>query len=177
MGRCHGYSRWSDFKGTDRFQGIKEAMNDLETMPPIEVYKVDDEYYVVDGHHRVMAGRDIGRDFIDAEIIEYRFSGEKKDKDCGECPMKEFRQRTGLKGVILNSRDRYEKLTAHIRDFGSRLGRGLSLKEVAQKWYRSEFLPFIRENSDPGDKCTEAERYCREKLNGEEGQIENLTGS
>lgn len=60
-------------KNSTRYNNIKNAMNDLEHFQAIKVYKVKDEYYIVDGHHRVEAAKELDKYFIDAEVIEYRF--------------------------------------------------------------------------------------------------------
>lgn len=39
--------------------------------PPIQVYKVGDDYFVEDGHHRVSVGRFLGMDSIEAEVWEF----------------------------------------------------------------------------------------------------------
>jgi hypothetical protein len=43
-----------------------------DELPPIDVYKLDDTYYVIDGHHRVSVARSLGRDTINARVIEVR---------------------------------------------------------------------------------------------------------
>ncbi len=42
-----------------------------DSWPPILVYKVCDEYYVEDGHHRVSVARHTGMSFVQAEVWEY----------------------------------------------------------------------------------------------------------
>lgn len=71
--RCQRDKTLSVDKQSDRYRIIKELMENLSYMPPIKVYHIDGEYYVVDGHHRVVASKEIGKDFLDAEIIEYKF--------------------------------------------------------------------------------------------------------
>ena len=39
-------------------------------LPPIEVYKLNGGYYVIDGNHRVSVSRFLGMDYIDAHVIE-----------------------------------------------------------------------------------------------------------
>ena len=39
--------------------------------PPIRVYKVGEQYFVEDGHHRVSVARSLGRLWIQAEVWEY----------------------------------------------------------------------------------------------------------
>ena len=40
-------------------------------LPPIELYKLDGRYYVVDGHHRVAAALSLGQIEMDAVVTEY----------------------------------------------------------------------------------------------------------
>lgn len=65
---------WSSLKKSNRYIQIKNAVKRRETFPAIKVYQVEDEYYIEDGHHRVLAFKEVGRTFIDAEVIEYQFS-------------------------------------------------------------------------------------------------------
>jgi uncharacterized ParB-like nuclease family protein len=56
----------------DRWTRIYTAMVEGDELPPIDVYKLDDTYYVIDGHHRVSVARSLGRDTINARVIEVR---------------------------------------------------------------------------------------------------------
>ncbi len=44
-------------------------------LPPIAVYRVGDEHYVRDGHHRVSVARDHQAPTIDADVVELRAPG------------------------------------------------------------------------------------------------------
>jgi nucleotide-binding universal stress UspA family protein len=61
-------------KDQQRWARVKAAVNDLEGsgLPPIEVYKVSEAYFVLDGNHRVSVARDEGFDFISAHVIEVK---------------------------------------------------------------------------------------------------------
>jgi hypothetical protein len=61
--------------GDDRFNAIRARMERGESLPPIEVYKLHDRYYVLDGNHRVAAARKVGLAAVDAVVTEYRPSG------------------------------------------------------------------------------------------------------
>jgi ParB-like nuclease domain len=39
-------------------------------VPPIEVFKLDDAYFVLDGHKRLAAARAAGAEFVDADVTE-----------------------------------------------------------------------------------------------------------
>ena len=56
----------------ERWTRIYQAMVEGDELPPIDVYKVDDNYYVIDGHHRVSVARNLGRPMINARVINVR---------------------------------------------------------------------------------------------------------
>jgi hypothetical protein len=53
-----------------RWQRLRNAMNALEVLPPIDVLRYGDEYWVLDGHNRVAAAKYGGQVAIDANIVE-----------------------------------------------------------------------------------------------------------
>jgi uncharacterized ParB-like nuclease family protein len=56
----------------DRWTRIYQAMVEGDELPPIDVYKVDGKYYVIDGHHRVSVARNLGRPTINARVINVK---------------------------------------------------------------------------------------------------------
>jgi len=56
----------------DRWTRIYQAMVEGDELPPIDVYKVDDKYYVIDGHHRVSVARNLGRPTLNARVINVK---------------------------------------------------------------------------------------------------------
>lgn len=57
-----------------RWAGVKAALVDQygPGLPPIDVYKVGEVYFVLDGNHRVSIARQAGLTHIDARVIEVR---------------------------------------------------------------------------------------------------------
>jgi hypothetical protein len=53
-----------------RWQRIKEATRLLAVLPPVDLLKVGDEYWVVDGHNRIAAALQNGAVAIDADVTE-----------------------------------------------------------------------------------------------------------
>ena len=53
-----------------RWKSVDRAYHTDIRLPPIQLYKVGDVYFVKDGNHRVSVAREHGVDFIDAEVIE-----------------------------------------------------------------------------------------------------------
>jgi hypothetical protein len=58
-----------------RWQRILGANERLEVLPPIELIKFGDAYWVVDGHNRVAAGLYNGQMELDAVVEELRLPG------------------------------------------------------------------------------------------------------
>ena len=56
----------------ERWANVKAAMDEQVGLPPIEVYKVGEVYFVVDGNHRVSIARQAGFTTIEARIIEFK---------------------------------------------------------------------------------------------------------
>lgn len=55
-----------------RWRKVDEAYYHAKNLPPVQLYKAGDAYFVRDGHHRVSVARDRGQEFIDAEVIEVK---------------------------------------------------------------------------------------------------------
>lgn len=58
-----------------RWQRILRAVDELVVLPPIELLKFGDEYWVVDGHNRVAAALYVGQIELDAVVRELRMPG------------------------------------------------------------------------------------------------------
>ena len=75
VGRYRDFTR--DFlplgdNDAQRWARVKTVMNDAGGLPPIEVYKLGDVYFVKDGNHRVSVARRIGAETIEAYVTEVR---------------------------------------------------------------------------------------------------------
>jgi hypothetical protein len=64
--RCFRPPAWSQ----GRWQLLWIARCRDTPLPPISVYRVDDQHYVRDGHHRVSVARALGESTIDADVVE-----------------------------------------------------------------------------------------------------------
>jgi hypothetical protein len=53
-----------------RWRHVARAYLDEVRLPPVTLYKLGDNYFVVDGHHRVSVSRELGRASVDAQVIE-----------------------------------------------------------------------------------------------------------
>jgi hypothetical protein len=72
-GRSHEFDRAfypREERTRDRWVSIDQAHYADVLLPPIELLKVGDAYFVRDGNHRVSVARSRGQAFIDAQVIE-----------------------------------------------------------------------------------------------------------
>jgi hypothetical protein len=65
--------RSDDWRG--RWQRLLRAIDSLVSLPPIELIKFGDEYWVVDGHNRVAGALYTGQSEIDSIVQELRLPG------------------------------------------------------------------------------------------------------
>ena len=142
----------------ERWQRLALAQRRGESIPPIEVYRVGDMHFVLDGHHRVSVAHALSLKTIDAYVTEVltRLSPEGV-RYRGDLLVKDYRRifldRVPLTGearrsVVLTDPEDYGELAEAIEAWGFRLmqdeGRFLDRATVAQRWYDEEFQPVVR---------------------------------
>ncbi|HTP00504.1 MAG TPA: ParB N-terminal domain-containing protein, partial [Anaerolineales bacterium] len=150
-----------------RWVRLKTAMEDGLDVPPIEVYKVGEVYFVVDGNHRVSIARQLGATTIEARVIELntviRLTPDVQADDLIiQAEYAEFLDATRLHelhpGVDLSvtSCCQYDTLMAHIhaqqyliQDETSH-GGTVSLQEAAACWYDNDYTPLAEAIRDRG---------------------------
>lgn len=54
-----------------RWQRTAEMQVSRDGLPPVELYKVGDDYFVKDGNHRISVARQLGTESVDAYVWEY----------------------------------------------------------------------------------------------------------
>jgi hypothetical protein len=64
-----------------RWQRITRAVENLVSLPPFELLRFADRYWVVDGHNRVAAALYSGQEAIDAVVYELRLPGSSAGRD------------------------------------------------------------------------------------------------
>ena len=160
--------RYSDFTRTflprrledqERWARVKAAMDDpAGGLDPIEVYKVGEAYFVLDGNHRVSIARQGGFEFIEAHVIEVRTEVPvtpdlQPDDLILKAEYAEFLEKTDIKNLFPNVNlevtvpGQYEKLLEHIevhRYFmGSDHQREIPYQEAVEHWYETVYTSFI----------------------------------
>ncbi len=142
-----------------RWSGVYSGMNDMTGVPPIDVYKVDDVYFVKDGNHRVSIARRLGFETIEAYVTELtspiHLSSDLSPKDLDTAAAQvRFLEETGLRDtrpthldMTLNNPGRYNDMIGHIRlvkrvmDYNQ--PQPVGFHDAAQRWYDRIYVPVI----------------------------------
>jgi len=66
-----------------RWQRLRKAQDSLAMLPPIDVFKYRDRYWVVDGHNRVALALYGGQMAVDANVVELVPLGERRTEPIG----------------------------------------------------------------------------------------------
>ena len=149
----------------DRWAGVKAAMERSEGLPPIEVYKVGEVYFVVDGNHRVSIARQGGFDSIEARVIEFRTEVElspdvQPDDLIAKSEYVDFLNATRLRetrpnvDLSVTAPNQYEKLMeqVHVSQYilQEEKGQDVTLQDAAAYWYDTMYIPLAEAIRDRG---------------------------
>src|SRR5438128_8456990 len=141
-----------------RWESIDRAYLEGVELPPIELYKIGETYFVKDGNHRVSVARERGQAFVDARVIEVTAPAPVdsvedlldfiRDQDALS-----FYEKTRISELRPDARieltlpGQYEKLLEHIATHQWYLGieekREGSYREAVASWYDRIYLPTV----------------------------------
>ena len=161
-----------------RWERIAEARKRGEAMPPIDVYRIGDIYFVRDGHHRVAVHRALELPEIEADVRLVRTVVEPDDVQArSDLAARELRKlflqrvpvpRSAYYALILSDPQQYPWFAEMVEAWAARLMFAericLDRREAAGRWYTEEFAPVVKmiEDGDLLEKDeTEADAYMR----------------
>jgi hypothetical protein len=164
VGRYHDFTRTFLPRNTalkERWAFVQQRVFSMEGLPPIEVFKVGDVYFVADGNHRVSSARVNGLSDIEAVVTEYPVDpglkpGDSLDAALSKAGRVHFLAETGLAGRVsagdlqLTAPGGYCKLMEHVAMQRALMGeaepaRPIVLAEAANAWYAGVYLPVADE--------------------------------
>lgn len=144
-----------------RWQGVWSAKT-TKGVPPVELYKVGQAYFVTDGNHRVSIARMEGEKTIDAYVCEYisplELSCEADmDEVLSKAEYVEFLKRTQLqpeKEILFTVPGRYMEIECQIRSVQQSMENErrepVPYDEAAVQWYREIYSHTVREIRESG---------------------------
>jgi hypothetical protein len=161
----------------ERWERLALAQRRGEPIPPIDVYRVGDMHFVIDGHHRVSIAMATGAKTIEAYVTEVLTqlppTGIRGRRDLlVKSYERIFRARVPLPAadlakITVTDPWSYAVLGEMVEAWGCRCmqdkGRFLNRAEIARHWYTQEYVPVVRMLRTAGliGSRTEAEAYMR----------------
>jgi hypothetical protein len=143
----------------ERWRSIERAMNRAIDLPPVDLWKISDVYFVRDGNHRVSVARWRGQSHIDAYVTELLvdvpltsdlsvhtllFAEEYSD----------FLEWTNLHALRPDERIEFSELggyldlVRHINAYryaqGHELGRTIERDQAVAGWYDTVYMPIVQ---------------------------------
>jgi hypothetical protein len=146
-------------KMQERWSRVYAQASGLMGLPPIELYKVGDVYFVRDGNHRVSVARQLGAKTIQAHVTELPTSislkpGMSEAELDNITAYAEFLDITRLpytrphhQSMMLSEISRYDDLLGHINlhraVMESSSGQPITIEEAAADWYDNVYRPAV----------------------------------
>lgn len=142
-----------------RWMAINRAFYRYQDLPPVQLYKVGDVYFVLDGHNRVSVAREHGVEFIDADVLEVNARVPlTPDVDAGDLEKlgeyEDFLERTGLdrirpeQDIAFTVAGGYARLLEHIAVHRHFMAldqkRAVTEPEAVAHWYDTLYLPTVQ---------------------------------
>jgi len=161
-----------------RWERIAEAMRRGEALPPVDLYKVGETYFVRDGHHRISVACALGYEDIDAYVTEVITRvGVDHPITPADLPLKShervFYERVPVPAearpeIRLSDPWDYAVLAEGVEAWGFRAvqkdGTALDRGQTARLWLETEYRPVVamlREAGMIGSGQTETEAYMK----------------
>lgn len=141
----------------ERWEDVQDLAEGPAGFPPVELYKVGDAYFVVDGHHRVSVARNMGAPTVEARVKEFSTpvpvgAGESLEDIVLKRGLADFFEATGLAPeqpdeFRATTPNAYERMLDHISVHryyrGMELGRPVSWEDAVASWRDSLFRPVV----------------------------------
>jgi hypothetical protein len=142
-----------------RWSSIDSAMTRSVVLPPVDLYKIGDVYFVRDGNHRVSVARQQGQDYIDAYVTELLVDVPLSPAlSMRDLLLKEeysdFLEWTNLHNLRPDERIEFSELggyldlvrhiNAHRYYLGKEQQRDIARDEAVASWYDTVYMPIVR---------------------------------
>lgn len=162
-----------------RWRSIAGAYYERANLPPVQLYKVGETYFVLDGNHRVSVARENGAKFIDAQVTEVESRVPiAAHLDADQLEIKgeyvRFLEWTRLDQLRPDQRIEFtigggyermlEHIAAHLYFMGLERRQPVSREEAVCDWYDNLYIPLaqiVRERNILNEfpRRTEADLY------------------
>jgi hypothetical protein len=139
----------------ERWEDVRGLAEGASGFPVVELYKVGDAYFAVDGHHRISVARSLGAPSIEAHVLEFLtpvpLGADASPEDVLQKEgLADF---LGTTGLVPSSPDEFrvthpgdyaemlEHIAVHRYFLGLDLSRDVSWEEAVRSWCETLFRP------------------------------------
>lgn len=132
---------------SQRMERVKKAMLEGRSLPPVALYQIKDEYYIMDGNHRVAVSKALGRKTVNAHILEF-LPSQKTLENVLYHEKKKFIEKTELESGKINITEvgQYsyllEQITEHQQSLEKVNKTKIPFQTAAKDWYQTIYCPF-----------------------------------
>jgi hypothetical protein len=155
--RTRDFDRWfrpRSGRGRERWERLARAQRRGESIPPIEVYRIGDLHFVVDGHHRVSVARAREQHSVPAIVrrictTAYAMWCLRLSHLASKAAEREFLLRVSLPDdtraeLWLDRPADWARLADAAEAWGFRRGlAGIDPRELGQRWWTDEVVPLV----------------------------------
>jgi hypothetical protein len=149
VGRYRDFDSRFRFKSpvpSDRLEWIKKAMRQGRHLGPVKVFEIKNEFYVLDGNHRIAAAKALGHDEILAHIEEF-IPSKNTLPNMLYRDRAEFADRTRLPAEItLTEVGQYayllEQISEHQRYLQEAGEDNVTFEKASLDWFKTIYRPF-----------------------------------
>lgn len=163
LGRYRDFDRAFLPKGKwvkDRWVNVDIAHYEDITLPPVDLYKMGDIYFVKDGNHRISVAHEKGQSFIDAIVTEVQVPVLlSSDLDLEKLEIKaeyaNFLSESGFHEIFpdvdieMTLSGEYHQILEHINThrwyLGEQRNAEVPYREAVSSWYEKVYLPVVDE--------------------------------
>ncbi len=133
---------------TERYQKIKQTLQNGRELPPVKLYQIKDKFYALDGNHRIAAAKELNHTDIRADIIEF-IAAKSTLENMLYYQRERFMQETALPyAIALTEVGQYDYLLSqiamHQKTMAKQCRREIEFKAAALDWYESIYSPLRR---------------------------------
>jgi DNA-binding Lrp family transcriptional regulator len=148
VGRYHDFDsrfRPKQHVAPDRYEKIKQSLGEGHRLPPVKLYQIRDDYFVVDGNHRIAAAKALDHSEIEADIVEFLPSKNTLENLLYRQRAR-FGERTGLPyNITLTEVGQYDylldQISRHQAHLAQTRGKEVPYADAAMDWYETIYRP------------------------------------
>ncbi len=131
----------------DRWCRVYMGFCDGVSIPPVQLYKIKDDYFVYDGNHRVSVANFLNFKNIEAEVTEFVPSFDTKENVIYRERFM-FEKITGLENISFTEVNQYNRIIKEIEDYVIYLKekeeKDVNILDGAAIWYEKIYIPSIK---------------------------------